>query len=307
MSTWINYSPNNGNGSGIIEYSTSQNYGRSYRSFISTIKSSTLLIQIPISQYGYGPFCNINGLNPIFQENKTILISIDKKATTVNFYFNTNYKKINLKQINKSGEYIPLTIPQNITGTFNGDDFPIVLNNDIVEDYGKLDLYNFVLSLPINENNGLSRDAYIKFTGWYYSEEHDISGKTGNYVYDEYYLKIFQTGLPEYSLTMTGPMAINQEDNDLCKWKMTFSKEEQYDNMSTNIDGQCALLLTNNDYDVVNITGTVTNVTDYVVLKNLDGTDYINNPDNITGTITSLSVSGTSNNSNYICKSIKYV
>lgn len=302
---WLKYTPTSNTNNGSISYSTDFFYGRKTRSTISTISTKGLSIptskNVTVKQYGYGPYCYVNGTNVASLSTNPITVNTEMSGTTATFNFDTNYSKIEIKQIDTSAFPLTLNFPStnSWTGKISGSG-TWTNNNNIVGDPGATQRYTTSLVCTFATNTGASRGGKLQVRGYYNSSEHDVEVKPGVETYREFILIVNQSGIVEYNI-VGGIMPLDQ-DGDNTTWKVSFIQSNP--NPTTLIEGNFRAYRVDGDFDICKVYGTISDESNYLQVYTELSEPYKRNPDQLTNEFEGISFFGTSQTPGYVCTGV---
>ena len=303
--SWLKYTPASGTASGAVTYTTDFLYGRKARSTISTIVSTagspTISKNVTIKQYGYGVYSYINNTN-INSAGQIITVNVDRTATSATFNFDVNFKKIEITQVDTSSFPLTLNFPSSNswTGKISGSG-TWTNNNNIVGDPGAMQRYTTALVCSFSQNTGASRGGKLRVRGYYNTSESDVDGQVGTDTYKEFYLVVQQAGITEYSVTVGSIMPLSG-DGDNTTWKLSLIQSNS--TPSTSISGDFEVIKSDGDFDTCSVNGIISGETSELQILTSTGDPYMKNPNLITGEISNVNLSGTSQTSGYICTGV---
>lgn len=303
--SWLKYTPASGTASGVVTYTTDFLYGRKERSTTSTIASTagspTISKNVTVQQYGYGVYSYINNTN-INSAGQIVTVSVGRTVTSATFNFDVNFKKIEITQVDTSSFPLTLNFPSSNswTGKVSGSG-TWTNNNDIVGDPGAVQRYTTSLVCTFSQNTGASRGGKLRVRGYYNTAESDVNGGAGTDTYKEFYLVVQQAGIIEYHVTVGSLMPLSM-DGDNTTWKLSLTQSNS--TPSTSISGDLEVVKSDGDFDICSVNGTISGETSELQILTSTGDPYMKNPDLITGEISNVNLSGTSQTSGYVCAGV---
>lgn len=303
--SWLKYTPASGTASGIVTYTTDFLYGRKARSTTSTIASTagTPIISknVTIQQYGYSIYQYINNIN-ITSTGQVITVNVDRTTTSATFNFDVNFRKIEITQVDTSSFPLTLSFPSSNswTGKVSGSG-TWTNNNDIVGDPGAVQRYTTSLVCTFAQNTGASRGGKLRVKGYYNTSEHDVDGGIGTDTYSEFYLVVQQAGITEYHVTVGSVMPLSM-DGDNTTWKLSLIQSDS--TPSTSVTGNFNVIRSDGDFDICSVNGTISGEVQDLQILTSSGEIYMRNPDLVTGEISNVALSGTSQTSGYVCTGV---
>lgn len=303
--SWLKYTPASGTASGVVTYTTDFLYGRKARSTTSTIVSTagspTISKNVTVKQYGYGVYSYVNNTN-INSAGQIITVNVGRTVTSATFNFDVNFKKIEITQVDTSSFPLTLNFPSSNswTGKVSGSG-TWTNNNDIVGDPGAVQRYTTSLVCTFSQNTGSSRGGKLRVRGYYNTAESDVNGSAGTDTYKEFYLVVQQTGMVEYHVTVGTMMPLSM-DGDNTTWKLPLIQSNP--NPSTSISGNLEVMRSDGDFDICSVNGTISGEISELQILTSTGDPYVKNPDLITGEISNVNLSGTSQTSGYVCTGV---
>lgn len=303
--SWLKYTPASGTASGVVTYTTDFLYGRKARSTISTIASTagspTISKNVTVKQYGYGVYTYINNTN-INSAGQIVTVNVGRTVTSATFNFDVNFKKIEITQVDTSSFPLTLNFPSSNSWTGkvsrNGT---WTNNNDIVGDPGAVQRYTTSLVCTFSQNTGSSRGGKLRVRGYYNTAESDVNGGAGTDTYKEFYLVVQQAGIVEYHVTV-GKMIPLSMDGDNTTWKLPLTQSNP--NPRTSISGDLEVIRSDGDFDICSVNGTISGEIQSLQILTSTGEPYMKNPDLLTGEISNVTLSGTSQTSGYVCTGV---
>lgn len=302
---WLKYTPASGTNSGVVTYTTDFLYGRKARSTTSTIASTagspTISKNVTVKQYGYGVYSYIKNTN-INSAGQIITVNVGRTVTSATFNFDVNFKKIEITQVDTSSFPLTLNFPSSNswTGKVSGSG-TWTNNNDIVGDPGAVQRYTTSLVCTFSQNTGSSRGGKLRVRGYYNTAESDVNGGAGTDTYKEFYLVVQQAGIVEYHVTV-GTMIPLSMDGDNTTWKLPLTQSNS--NPSTSISGDLEVIRSDGDFDICSVNGTISGEIQSLQILTSTGEPYMKNPDLLTGEISNVTLSGTSQTSGYVCTGV---
>lgn len=302
---WLKYTPASGTNSGVVTYTTDFLYGRKARSTTSTIASTagspTISKNVTVKQYGYGVYSYIKNTN-INSAGQIITVNVGRTVTSATFNFDVNFKKIEITQVDTSSFPLTLNFPSSNswTGKVSGSG-TWTNNNDIVGDPGAVQRYTTSLVCTFSQNTGSSRGGKLRVRGYYNTAESDVNGGAGTDTYKEFYLVVQQAGIVEYHVTV-GTMIPLSMDGDNTTWKLPLTQSNS--NPSTSISGDLEVIRSDGDFDICSVNGTISEEIQSLQILTSTGEPYMKNPDLLTGEISNVTLSGTSQTSGYVCTGV---
>ena len=303
--SWLKYTPASGTASGVVTYTTDFLYGRKARSTVSTISSTTetpsISKNVTVQQYGYGVYSYINNTN-INSTGQIITVNVGRTVTSATFNFDVNFKKIEITQVDTSSFPLTLNFPSSNTwtGKVSGSG-TWTNNNDIVGDPGSVQRYTTALVCSFPQNTGSSRGGKLRVRGYYNTAESDVNGVVGTDTYKEFYLVVQQAGIIEYHVTVGSIMPLSM-DGDNTTWKLSLIQSNS--TPSTSISGDLEVIKSDGDFDFCSVNGTISEETSELQILTSTGDPYMKNPDLITGEISNVNLSGTSQTPGYVCTGV---
>lgn len=303
--SWLKYTPASGTASGVVTYTTDFLYGRKARSTTSTIVSTagspTISKNVTVKQYGYGVYRYINNTN-INSAGQIITVNVGRAATSATFNFDVNFKKIEIIQVDTSSFPLTLNFPSSNswTGKVSGSG-TWTNNNDIVGDPGAVQRYTTSLICTFSQNTGASRGGKLRVRGYYNTAESDVNGVAGSDTYKEFYLVVQQAGIIEYHVTVGSIMPLST-DGDNTTWKLSLIQSNS--TPSTSISGNFDVMRSDGNFDICSVNGTISGETPELQILTSTGDPYMKNPDLITGEISNINLSGTSQTPGYVCTGV---
>lgn len=303
--SWLKYTPASGTASGVVTYTTDFLYGRKARSTTSTIASTkgtpSISKNVTVQQYGYDVYAYINNTN-INSAGQIITVNVDRTATSATFNFDVNFRKIEITQVGTSSFPLTLNFPSSNswTGKVSGSG-TWTNNNDIVGDPGAVQRYTTALVCSFSQNTGASRGGKLRVRGYYNTSESDVDGQAGTDTYKEFYLVVQQAGITEYSVTVGSIMPLSG-DGDNTTWKLSLIQSNS--TPSTSISGDFEVIKSDGDFDTCSVNGIISGEISELQILTSTGDPYMKNPDLITGEISNVNLSGTSQTSGYICTGV---
>lgn len=305
VESWLKYTPASGTASGVVTYTTDFLYGRKARSTTSTIVSTagspTISKNVTVQQYGYDVYSYINNTN-INSAGQIVTVSVGRATTSATFNFDVNFKKIEIVQVDTSSFPLTLNFPSSNswTGKVSGSG-TWTNNNDIVGDPGAVQRYTTSLVCTFTQNTGSSRGGKLRVRGYYNTAEHDVNGGAGTDTYSEFYLVVQQAGITEYSVTVGTMMPLSM-DGDNTTWKLPLIQSNPYP--STSISGNLEVIRSDGDFDVCSVNGIISGEIQSLQILTSTGEPYMKNPDLLTGEISNVTLSGTSQTIGYVCTGV---
>lgn len=303
QASWLISTPSEGTGSGKVVYSTSPYFGRKYRDTISTFtrKSGTENTSVYVNQYGYGVYSYINN-TIINSAGKIITVNVGRTVTSATFNFDVNFKKIEITQVDISSFPLTLNFPSSNlwTGKVSGSG-TWTNNNDIVGDPGAVQRYTTSLICTFSQNTGASRGGKLRVRGYYNTAESDVDGGAGTDTYKEFYLVVQQAGITEYHVTVGSIMPLSI-DGDNTTWKLPLIQSNS--TPETSISGNFDVIKSDGDFDTCSVNGIISEETQELQILTSTGDPYMKNTDLITGEISNVNLSGTSQTSGYVCTGV---
>lgn len=303
--SWLKYTPASGTNSGVVIYTTDHLYGRKARSTVSTISSTagtpSISKNVTIQQYGHGVYSYVNNTN-INSAGQIITVKVDRTVTSAIFNFDVNFKKIEITQVGTSSFPLTLNFPSSNswTGKISGSG-TWTNNNNIVGDPGAVQRYTTALVCSFSQNTGASRGGKLRVRGYYNTGESDVDGTAGTDTYQEFYLVVQQAGITEYHVIVGSLMPLSM-DGDNTTWKLSFRQSNSIPR--TFISGDLDVMRSDGDFDVCSVNGTISGeISELQILTSTDA-PYVKNPDLITGEISNVNLSGTSQTSGYVCTGV---
>lgn len=303
--SWLKYTPASGTASGVVTYTTDFLYGRKARSTTSTIASTagspTISKNVTVKQYGYGVYSYINNTN-INSAGQIVTVNVGRTVTSATFNFDVNFKKIEITQVDTSSFPLTLNFPSSNswTGKVSGSG-TWTNNNDIVGDPGAVQRYTTSLVCTFSQNTGASRGGKLRVRGYYNTAEHNVNGGAGTDTYKEFYLVVQQAGIVEYHVTVGSFLPLSM-DGDNTTWKLTFTQSNS--TPSTSISGDLKVVKSDGDFDICSVNGIISGEISELQILTSTGDPYMKNPDLITGEISNVNLSGTSQTSGYVCTGV---
>lgn len=303
--SWLKYTPASGTASGVVTYTTDFLYGRKARSTTSTIASTvgspTISKNVTVQQYGYGVYSYINNTN-INSAGQIVSVNVGRTTTSATFNFDVNFKKIEIVQVDTGSFPLTLNFPSSNswTGKVSGSG-TWTNNNDIVGDPGDIQRYTTSLVCTFLQNTGASRRGKLRVRGYYNTAEHNVNGGAGTDTYKEFYLVVQQAGITEYHVTVGTMMPLSM-DGDNTTWKLPLIQSNPYP--STSISGNLEVIRSDGDFDVCSVNGTISGEIQSLQILTSTGEPYMKNPDLLTGEISNVTLSGTSQTSGYVCTGV---
>jgi hypothetical protein len=303
--SWLKYTPASGTASGVVTYTTDFLYGRKARSTTSTIVSTagspTISKNVTVKQYGYGVYSYINNTN-INSAGQIITVNVGRTVTSATFNFDVNFKKIEITQVDTSSFPLTLNFPSSNswTGKVSGTG-TWTNNNDIVGDPGAVQRYTTSLICTFSQNTGASRGGKLRVRGYYNTAENDVNGGAGTDTYKEFYLVVQQAGIIEYHVTVGSLMPLSI-DGDNTTWKLILLQSNPIPR--TSISGELEVTKSDGDFDICSVNGIISGETSELQILTSTGDPYIKNPDLITGEISNVNLSGTSQTPGYVCTGV---
>ena len=303
--SWLKYTPASGTASGVVTYTTDFLYGRKARSTTSTIVSTagspTISKNVTVKQYGYGVYSYINNTN-INSAGQIITVNVGRTVTSATFNFDVNFKKIEITQVGTSSFPLTLNFPSSNSwiGKVSGSG-TWTNNNDIVGDPGAVQRYTTSLVCTFSQNTGSSRGGKLRVRGYYNTAESDVNGGAGTDTYKEFYLVVQQAGIVEYHVTVGTMMPLSM-DGDNTTWKLPLIQSNP--NPSTSISGNLEVMRSDGGFDICSVNGTISGEISELQILTSTGDPYVKNPDLITGEISNVNLSGTSQTSGYVCTGV---
>lgn len=303
--SWLKYTPASGTASGVVTYTTDFLYGRKTRSTTSTIASTagspTISKNVTVQQYGYGVYSYINNTN-INSAGQIVTVNVGRTVTSATFNFDVNFKKIEITQVDTSSFPLTLNFPSSNswTGKVSGSG-TWTNNNDIVGDPGAVQRYTTSLVCTFSQNTGASRGGKLRVRGYYNTAESDVNGGAGTDTYKEFYLVVQQAGIVEYHVTIGSLMPLSA-DGDNTTWKLSLTQSNS--TPSTSISGDLKVIKSDGDFDICSVNGTISGEISELQILTSTGDPYMKNPDLITGEISNVNLSGTSQTSGYVCTGV---
>jgi hypothetical protein len=303
--SWLKYTPTSGTASGVVTYTTDFLYGRKARSTTSTIVSTagspTISKNVTVKQYGYGVYSYINNTN-INSVGQIITVNVGCTVTSATFNFDVNFKKIEITQVDTSSFPLTLNFPSSNswTGKVSGSG-TWTNNNDIVGDPGAVQRYTTSLICTFSQNTGASRSGKFRVRGYYNTTESDVNGGAGVDTYKEFYLVVRQAEMTEYSVTV-GSIAPLSGEGDNTTWKLPLIQSNP--NPRTYISGNLDVIRSDGDFDICSVNGTIIGEIQSLQILTSTGEPYMKNPDLLTGEISNVNLSGTSQTSGYVCTGV---
>lgn len=303
--SWLKYTPASGTASGVVTYTTDFFYGRKARSTTSTIASTagspTISKNVMVKQYGYGVYSDINNTN-INSAGQIITVNVERTATSATFNFDVNFRKIEITQAGTASFPLTLNFPSSNswTGKVSGSG-TWTNNNDIVGDPGAVQRYTTSLVCTFSQNTEASRGGKLRVRGYYNTTESDVNGNAGSDTYQEFYLVVQQAGIIEYHVAVGSIMPLSM-DGDNTTWKLSFIQSNS--TPRTSISGDLEVMRSDGDFDFCSVNGTISRETSELQILTSTGDPYVKNPDLITGEISNVNLSGTSQTSGYVCTGV---
>ena len=303
--SWLKYTPSSGTASGVVTYTTDFLYGRKARSTTSTIASTagspTISKNVTVKQYGYGVYSYINNTN-INSAGQIVTVNVGRTVTSATFNFDVNFKKIEIKQVDTGSFPLTLNFPSSNSwvGKVSGSG-TWTNNNDIVVDPGAVQRYTTSLVCTFSQNTGASRGGKLRVRGYYNTAEHNVNSVVGTDTYKEFYLVVRQAGITEYHV-MVGSFLPLSMDGDNTTWKLTFAQSNS--TPRTSISGDLEVIKSDGDFDFCSVNGTISGEISELQILTSTGDPYMKNPDLITGEISNVNLSGTSQTSGYVCTGV---
>lgn len=303
--SWLKYTPASGTASGVVTYTTDFLYGRKARSTTSTIASTagspTISKNVTVKQYGYGVYSYINNTN-INSTGQIITVNVGRTVTSATFNFDVNFKKIEITQVDTSSFPLTLNFPSSNswTGKVSGSG-TWTNNNNIVGDPGAVQRYTTSLVCIFSQNTGASRSGKLRVRGYYNTADSDINGGAGSDTYKEFYLVVQQAGITEYHVTVGAMMPLSM-DGDNTTWKLPLIQSNP--NPSTSISGNLEVIRSDGSFDICSVNGTISEEIQSLQILTSTGEPYMKNPDLLTGEISNVTLSGTSQTSGYVCTGV---
>ena len=303
--SWLKYTPASGTNSGVVTYTTDHLCGRKARNTVSTISSTagtpSISKNATIQQYGYGVYSYVNNTN-INSAGQIVTVNVGRTVTSATFNFDVNFKKIEITQVDTSSFPLTLNFPSSNswTGKVSGSG-TWTNNNDIVGDPGAVQRYTTSLVCTFSQNTGSSRGGKLRVRGYYNTAEHDVNGGAGTDTYKEFYLVVQQAGIVEYHVTVGIMMPLSM-DGDNTTWKLPLTQSNP--NPSTSISGNLEVIRSDGDFDICSVNDTISGEIQSLQILTSTGEPYMKNPDLITGEISNVNLSGTSQTSGYVCTGV---
>lgn len=303
--SWLKYTPASGTASGVVTYTTDFLYGRKARSTTSTIASTagspTISKNVTVQQYGHGVYSYINNTN-INSAGQIVTVNVRRTVTSATFNFDVNFKKIEITQVDTGSFPLTLNFPSSNSwvGKVSGSG-TWTNNNDIVGDPGAVQRYTTSLVCTFSQNTGASRGGKLRVRGYYNTAESDVNGVSGTNTYKEFYLVVQQAGIIEYHVTVGSFMPLSM-DGDNTTWKLSFSQSNS--TPRTSISGDLDVIKSDGDFDSCSVNGTISGEISELQILTSTGDPYMKNPDLITGEISNVNLSGTSQTSGYVCTGV---
>lgn len=303
--SWLKYTPASGTASGVVTYTTDFLYGRKARSSTSNIASTagspTISKNITVQQYGYSVYQYVNNTN-INSSGQIITVNVGRTTTSATFSFDVNFRKIEITQVDTGAFPLTLSFPSSNSwtgkvsrsGTWTN-------NNDIVGDPGAVQRYTTSLVCTFAQNTGASRGGKLRVRGYYNTTEHDVNGGAGTNTYSEFYLVVQQAGITEYHVIVGSVMPLSM-DGDNTTWKLSLIQSDS--TPSTSISGQFNVIRSDGDFDICSVNGTINGEVQDLQILTSQGDPYMKNPDLVTGEISNVALSGTSQTSGYVCTGV---